>query len=69
MNRVMYPMSLIEKVCLLASVEGSQGEDYSVNIYLSPQGIESASCTCPYNWDGWCKHIIVTLYYYQCHTG
>ena len=46
-----------------AEVEGSQGEDYSVNIHISPQGVESANCTCPYDWGGWCKHIIATLYY------
>ncbi len=61
----MYPMSLPRESLLQASVEGSQGQDYSVKIYLSPQGKESASCTCPYNWEDWCKHILATLYYYQ----
>ena len=50
---------------LQGKVEGSLGEEYLVNIELSSQGIESATCTCPYDWGGWCKHIIATLYYYQ----
>jgi uncharacterized Zn finger protein len=50
---------------LQARVEGSSGEDYSVNISFSPKEIESAFCTCPYDWGGWCKHIIATLYYCQ----
>ena len=50
---------------LQAHVEGSQGEDYSVQIDFSPQGVISAFCTCPYDWGGWCKHIIATLCYCQ----
>ncbi|HET9223717.1 MAG TPA: SWIM zinc finger family protein [Roseiflexaceae bacterium] len=46
---------------LQAQVEGSQYTPYRVNISFSQNGITSASCTCPYDWGGWCKHIVAVL--------
>jgi uncharacterized Zn finger protein len=46
---------------LQAEVEGSQYEPYQVQITLDPGGIVGATCTCPYDWGGWCKHIVATL--------
>ncbi|MBC7226582.1 MAG: SWIM zinc finger domain-containing protein [Thermoflexales bacterium] len=49
---------------LTAEVEGSQYEPYQVTVEFTPDGeIESAECTCPYDWGGDCKHIIATLLY------
>ena len=45
---------------LQAEVEGSQYEPYQVQIILDEGGIFDADCTCPYNWGGWCKHIVAT---------
>ena len=44
-----------------AEVEGSQYEPYQVQIILDAGGVVSAICTCPYDWGGWCKHIVATL--------
>jgi uncharacterized Zn finger protein len=46
---------------LQAEVEGSQYEPYQVQITLDAGGVVSAICTCPYDWGGWCKHIVATL--------
>ncbi len=34
---------------------------YRVQIDLNAEGITAAACTCPYDWGGWCKHIVATL--------
>jgi uncharacterized Zn finger protein len=47
---------------LSANVEGSEFEPYRISIDFDKGGITSAFCTCPYNFDGWCKHIIATLF-------
>ncbi|MDJ0715796.1 MAG: SWIM zinc finger family protein [Prochloraceae cyanobacterium] len=61
-----YVCQVIRRENLLeAKVEGSQEDNYLVSVHLSSSTIESATCTCPYDWGGWCKHIIATLYYYQ----
>ena len=39
-------------------VEGTS--DYEVTIRMDKEDIE-ASCTCPYDWGGYCKHIVATL--------
>ncbi len=44
-----------------AEVAGSQYEPYQVCISFSDAGVEEATCSCPYDWGGWCKHIVATL--------
>jgi uncharacterized Zn finger protein len=39
-------------------VQGSEADPYHVCLTLDRQGIQSATCTCPYDWGGWCKHIV-----------
>jgi uncharacterized Zn finger protein len=46
---------------LHAEVEGSQYEPYRVQITYDAGGIAQALCSCPYDWGGWCKHIVATL--------
>ncbi len=46
---------------LSANVEGSEFDPYRVSIDFDKGGITNAFCTCPYNFEGWCKHIIATL--------
>ncbi|NOZ26470.1 MAG: SWIM zinc finger domain-containing protein [Chloroflexi bacterium] len=46
---------------LLAEVEGSQYLPYQVRITFDAGGILDAACSCPYDWGGWCKHIVATL--------
>jgi uncharacterized Zn finger protein len=46
---------------LSAKVEGSEFDPYHISIDFNKSGITSAFCTCPYNFEGWCKHIIATL--------
>lgn len=46
---------------LEAEVEGSQYEPYRVTIELDQAGVTAAVCSCPYDWGGWCKHIVAVL--------
>ena len=46
---------------LLAEVEGSEYEPYQVRVRLDAGGVVDADCTCPYNWGGYCKHIVAVL--------
>lgn len=46
---------------LLAEVEGSQYEPYRVQVTLTETGIAAAHCSCPYDWSGYCKHIVAVL--------
>lgn len=44
-----------------AEVEGSDITPYQVSIRFDAGGITSVDCTCSYDYDGWCKHIVATL--------
>jgi uncharacterized Zn finger protein len=44
---------------LIAEVEGS--ELYDVQIEFNANTILEAECSCPYDWGGWCKHIVAAL--------
>ena len=46
---------------LSAWVEGSEVNPYRVSIHFDKGGITRAICTCPYDYEGWCKHIVATL--------
>lgn len=46
---------------LRAEVEGSGFAPYEVRITFDAAGITGAACSCPYEWGGWCKHIVATL--------
>jgi uncharacterized Zn finger protein len=49
---------------LQAEVEGSEYEPYRVTVSLDAGGVRAADCSCPYDWGGWCKHIVATLLAY-----
>ena len=54
--------SLVQRGNVLqAEVEGSQYEPYRVRVTFDEGGITDAVCSCPYDWGGWCKHIVATL--------
>ncbi|WP_342105492.1 SWIM zinc finger family protein [Methylobacterium sp. SI9] len=44
-----------------AAVAGSDVEPYRVTIRIADGQVESSTCTCPYEWDGACKHVVATL--------
>src|SRR5712692_7388031 len=48
-----------------ADVEGSQPVPYHVRVMVDAGGITAATCTCPYDWGGWCKHIVAALLAWQ----
>lgn len=54
---------------LTANCEGSSAPSYRLRIELDEGGIRSASCTCPYDWDGDCKHIVALLLFYLNQPG
>ena len=49
---------------LEAEVEGSEPEPYAVHAVIGACDITSATCTCPYDFGGWCKHILAALLAY-----
>jgi uncharacterized Zn finger protein len=49
---------------LEGEVEGSQYEPYRVQVSFDQAGITDTYCTCPYDWGGWCKHIVAVLLAY-----
>jgi uncharacterized Zn finger protein len=47
---------------ITARVEGSDYEPYRIQVVLDDtHRVIDASCTCPYDWGGICKHIVATL--------
>ncbi len=46
---------------LTSDVEGSDIEPYRVTVRLSDSGVADASCSCPYEYGGYCKHIVAVL--------
>lgn len=49
---------------LNARVAGSEPVPYEVYVSFDEAGVTGASCSCPYEWGGWCKHIIAALLAY-----
>jgi uncharacterized Zn finger protein len=55
-------VSLVQRGSVFqAEVEGSQYEPYRVRVSFDEGGISEAFCNCPYDWGGWCKHIVAVL--------
>ncbi len=46
---------------LSAAVAGSEFAPYEVRVAFDEAGITEAACNCPYEWGGWCKHIVAAL--------
>ena len=46
---------------LVAEVEGSDVEPYNVAVTFGPDDDAEAECDCPYEGEGWCKHIVAAL--------
>ena len=44
--------------CLCGEVEGNEAAPYQITIQFDAGGVTAAQCTCPYDYDGWCKHIV-----------
>jgi uncharacterized Zn finger protein len=47
--------------CLYGEVEGNEVEPYQITIQFDAGGISGATCTCPYDYEGWCKHIVAVV--------
>ncbi len=53
---------------LTGKCEGSSAPFYQLSVQLDEGGIQEASCTCPYDWGGYCKHIIALMLTYIHHS-
>lgn len=51
-----------------AAVEGSQYTPYRVRLRFEGGALAEADCDCPYDWGGWCKHVVAVLLTLR-HTG
>ncbi len=54
---------------LEANVQGNAPRPYRVWIEFDTDGVADATCTCPYDYGGWCKHIVATLLAYAKRPG
>lgn len=46
---------------LQALVQGSEIKPYRVDVGFTGENINHVSCSCPYDYEGWCKHIVAVL--------
>jgi uncharacterized Zn finger protein len=46
---------------LQAEVKGKEPKPYRVRLSFEGQSITEVTCTCPYSFEGWCKHAVATL--------
>ncbi|AVH72478.1 SWIM zinc finger family protein [Nostoc sp. 'Lobaria pulmonaria (5183) cyanobiont'] len=46
---------------LQADVLGTEARPYHVNLNFDSSGLTSVKCTCAYDYEGWCKHIVATM--------
>ena len=54
-------LSLVQRGTVLqAEVEGGAALPYIVHCTFDDNGAITATCTCPYDGGGWCKHIVAT---------
>ncbi len=65
-GRDYYESGMVEELMLrgdtlYAAVAGSDDEPYQVAVRFVDHQISDAQCTCPYDWGGWCKHIVAAL--------
>lgn len=49
---------------LTGKCKGSGAPFYQIRVQLDEGGIQEASCTCPYDWGGYCKHIVALMLTY-----
>ncbi len=49
---------------LTGKCEGSSAPFYQLRVQMDEGGIQEASCTCPYDWGGYCKHIVALMLTY-----
>ena len=49
---------------LSGECEGNESPFYKARIELDEGGVRSASCTCPYDFGGYCKHLVALLLAY-----
>lgn len=55
-------VDIVQRGTMLQSeVEGTEVKPYRVTVEFDAGGVTAAHCTCPYEYGGWCKHIIATL--------
>jgi uncharacterized Zn finger protein len=54
----------IEGDTLSGDCEGTESPFYQVRVELDSGGIRSADCSCPYDFGGYCKHIVALLLAY-----
>jgi uncharacterized Zn finger protein len=56
--------TVIQGNLLLGECEGTSAPYYDVRIELDEGGIRTVYCSCPYEFGGYCKHIVALLLAY-----
>lgn len=62
-NRMGSVVDIVQRGTILqAEVEGTEVKPYRVTLEFDAGGVTEARCTCPYEYGGWCKHIVATVF-------
>jgi uncharacterized Zn finger protein len=56
--------TVIQGTLLIGECAGTYAPYYRIHVELDEAGIAEASCTCPYEFGGYCKHIVALLLAY-----
>ena len=59
--------TVVQGGLLIGDCEGTYAPYYRVQVELDEAGICSATCTCPYDFGGYCKQIVALLLTYVHH--
>ena len=61
-HRAQMVVSLLRRGNIIqGEVEGSQFSPYYIRLFADADVMAGATCTCAYDWGGWCKHIVAVL--------
>lgn len=56
--------TVVQGKLLLGECEGTSAPYYTIRIELDDGGIRTADCSCPYEFGGYCKHVVALLLAY-----
>jgi uncharacterized Zn finger protein len=71
-GEALYHDGAISNTCILDNIltgdcAGTLAPFYQVRVELDNAGVRSAGCTCPYEYGGYCKHVVALLLAYVHH--
>lgn len=56
--------TFIQGQVLTGKCQGSNAPYYKLQVKIDNDGFKEALCSCPYDWDGYCKHLVALMLTY-----